>query len=73
MLVQKGDYMEVIIDRFEGDYAIVELDKDQFVFLPKILVPGAKEGDVVKIVVDRDATKKRRDHVSKLVDQLFLD
>ena len=57
MLRVKGDYMEVIIDRFEGEYAVVEIDKDKFVNLPKILVPGAKEGDVVKIVVDHDITK----------------
>ena len=65
--------MEVIIDRFEGEYAIVEIDKDKFESLPKVLVPGAKEGDVVKILVDHDTTKKRKEHISGLMDNLFLD
>ena len=65
--------MEVIIDRFEGEYAIVEIDKDKFESLPKVLVPGGKEGDVVKILVDHDTTKKRKEHISNLMDNLFLD
>lgn len=65
--------MEVIIDRFEGEYAIVEIDKDKFESLPKVLVPNAKEGDVVKILVDHDTTKKRKEHISNLMDNLFLD
>lgn len=65
--------MEVIIDRFEGEYAVVEIDKDTFVNLPKVLVPSAKEGDVVKIIVDHDTTKKRKEHISDLMDNLFLD
>ena len=65
--------MEVIIDRFEGEYAVVEIDKDTFVNLPKVLVPCAKEGDVVQIVVLQDITDKRKEHISNLMDNLFLD
>ncbi|MGN1457056.1 MAG: DUF3006 domain-containing protein, partial [Acutalibacteraceae bacterium] len=39
--------MQVIIDRFEGEYAVVEIDSGNFVNLPKILIPDAHEGDVV--------------------------
>lgn len=65
--------MKVIIDRFEGDYAIVELDVGKFVHLPKVLVPDAKEGDVVEIRVNSDETKKRKEHITQLMDNLFLD
>ena len=65
--------MKVIIDRFEGDYAVVEIDKGNFVNLPKELVPNAKEGDVIIIRVDHEETNKRKEHVKDLMNQLFED
>lgn len=65
--------MKVIIDRFEGDYAVVEIDKGNFVNLPKELVPNAKEGDIVIIRVDHEETNKRKEHVKDLMNQLFED
>lgn len=65
--------MEVIIDRFEGEYAVVEITKGKIVNMPKVLVPDAKEGDVIKIIVDKEATKKRQEHVKDLVNDLFID
>lgn len=65
--------MEVIIDRFEGNYAVVEIEKGKLVNMPRILVPDAKEGDVIKIIVDKEATKKRQEHVKDLVNDLFID
>ena len=65
--------MKVIIDRFEGDYVVVEIDKGNFVNLPKELVPNAKEGDIVIIRVDREETNKRKEHVKDLMNQLFED
>ncbi len=65
--------MEVIIDRFEGEYAVVEITKGKMVNMPKVLVPDAKEGDVIKIIVDKEATKKRQEHVKDLVNDLFID
>ena len=65
--------MKVIIDRFEGDYAVVEIDKGKFVNLPKELVPDAKEGDIVIIRVDHEETNKRKEHVKDLMNQLFED
>ncbi len=65
--------MKVIIDRFEGDYAVVELDKGKFVNLPRELVPDAKENDVVQILVDKKETQKRKEHIANLMDSLFKD
>ena len=48
------------IDRFEGEYALIEMNRRIF-HIPKVLLPkGAKEGDVIKmqIAIDKEATKK---------------
>ena len=65
--------MKVVIDRFEGSYAVVEINKGKFVNLPKELVPNAKEGDIVIIRVDHEETNKRKEHVKDLMNQLFED
>ncbi|NLY91613.1 MAG: DUF3006 domain-containing protein, partial [Firmicutes bacterium] len=39
--------MRVIIDRFEGDYALVELENGSVVPMLVLLLPGAREGDVI--------------------------
>ena len=73
-LKKKGRiFMKVIIDRFEGDYAVVELDEGKFLNMPKELVPFAKEGDVIKITVDHEETKKRSEHITDLMANLFKD
>ena len=40
--------MRIIIDRFEGDIAVVELG-DKMLNAPRELFPKAKEGDTVEI------------------------
>lgn len=52
--------MTVIIDRFENDFAVVELPNGGFTDLPRTLVPGAAEGDVVTISIDKEETEKER-------------
>lgn len=55
----------IILDRFEGDYAVLETD-DGMQNVPKNTVaPGAKEGDVLVLQngiysTDETATKERR-------------
>lgn len=65
--------MQIIIDRFEGDYAVVEIDSGNFVNLPKILVPDAHEGDVVNISINREETEKRSENIKNLMNDLFED
>ncbi len=65
--------MEVIIDRFEKEFAVVELEIGKFVNLPRILVPNAKEGDVVSITIDKNSTKKRKENIKNLMNNLFED
>ena len=56
--------MKVIIDRFEGEYAVVELSIGKFVNMPKELVPNAHEGDVINISIDFEETKKRKKNIT---------
>ena len=64
--------MRVIVDRFEGDYAKVELDEGVFYDIPKLLVPDAKEGDVIDIIVNHEETEKLKSEVNNLIDELFM-
>ena len=38
---------EAIIDRFEGDFAVCEIDEGKFVNIPKELAMDKKEGDTI--------------------------
>lgn len=66
--------MKVIIDRFEGDFAVVEISKTQFANLPKSLVPiQAKEGDVINIEVDRTETERRKEEIDKMMKDIWVE
>lgn len=65
-----------IVDRFEGDFAIVELENG-FERIPRSKLPeGVKEGDSVNIsaggtTIDHEDTDKRRKKIKALMDKLF--
>ncbi len=64
--------MKVVIDRFEGDFAVVELPDKQMVNLPLILLTKlVKEGDVVDIRIDEEETERRRERAKRLVDGVW--
>ncbi len=65
--------MNVILDRWEEGYAVVEIQPGRFACLPKELIPEAKEGDVIRIEVDRSETEARKKQVTRLMDRLFED
>lgn len=65
--------IRVIIDRFEGPYAVCEKEDRTMMDIKRIDIPmGAKEGYVLKIEennvvsIDEDETKKRINNISKL-------
>lgn len=63
--------MLVIIDRFEGDVAVVELPSKETANLSRLLLPGeAAVGDVVRIEIDSRATGGRRERIAKLMADL---
>jgi hypothetical protein len=54
------DLMNVIIDRFEGNFAVVETENKKMINLPKLLVPdGAAEGSVLSIQINTKETEAR--------------
>jgi hypothetical protein len=65
--------MKVTIDRFEGEFAIIELPDMTFIDVPRILFVGAQEGDVFDISVDRTETEKRTVRIKGLMTELFKD
>ncbi|HHU51468.1 MAG TPA: DUF3006 domain-containing protein [Firmicutes bacterium] len=64
----------MIIDRFEGKFAIIELEKGKFLQIPReILPPEAREGDVITLKIDRKQTAQRRRKVEELLQELRKD
>jgi len=63
--------MQVIIDRFEGECAVVELPDRMMVNVPRILLPEAEDGDVINISIDVAATEDRKVAVKKLMDEVW--
>nr|WP_204403281.1 DUF3006 domain-containing protein [Alkaliphilus hydrothermalis] len=65
-----------IIDRFEGNFAVVEYGERQHFDLPKDMLPKeAVEGDSIKIVIsiDEEETEKRKQEIEALTKRLFKD
>lgn len=65
-----------IIDRYEGDLAIIEIEGSEAQYPKSALPPTAKIGDLVVIEgdvirIDVDATAKRKVEIGKLMDELF--
>lgn len=63
----------IIIERIENNTIILEIDKDKYLNIPKNLIPNGKEGDVVKIIIDKEETKKRKEKIEELANSLFID
>lgn len=65
--------MQVTVDRIEEDYIVLELENGNIIDVPKELIPGAKEGDIVDIYINKEDRKNRESEVKKLMDDLFVD
>lgn len=63
--------MEVIVNRIEGDYLVLELKNGNIVDVPSELIPEAKEGDIITISINKEKTNKRKDEIQDLVDYIF--
>jgi hypothetical protein len=67
-----------IIDRFEGEYVVIEIDGIPKDFLKKNLPVNAEVGDVVyidgaKIYVNKNETKKLKQEIDKLMNDVWED
>lgn len=65
--------MQLVVDRIEDEYLVVELEDGTIIDIPKEIVPNAKEGDIIDIYVNEQQTKKRKEEVKKIMDDLFID
>ncbi len=68
--------MRGIIDRFEGKYAVVELQHGEMINIDKMELPiGVEEGMVIQIsesiTIDIEETKKRKEEIEKLTEDLW--
>ena len=66
--------MKAVIDRFEGDTAVVLFGEDEIrVDIPKIILPEAsKEGSwlIVNMELDHEGEEQQREKISNLLDKL---
>ncbi len=64
--------MRYTIDRFEDDFAVVELENGGMANVPRMVLPAeAKEGDVVCVDVDADGTAQKKREIEGRLDRLF--
>lgn len=70
--------MKLIIDRFEGDFAVCEVQAEKrMISLRRAELPaGAQEGSVLLvtdnvIALDQDETNQRKEKIKKLMDSLW--
>lgn len=66
-----------IIDRIEGNKAVIEVDGEKFIIVKRNILPlDAKEGDCLSIKngvysIDWQITEKRRLEIKKIQDELL--
>ena len=66
--------MKLIIDRFEGDFAVIELPDGQMIDCLKAMLPdNANEGSILNITVDEKATNDKLQEVTERMNKLFKD
>lgn len=65
--------MRVILDRYEGDYAVVELESRELVNMPRMLAMNAEEGDIIELRILEKETDERKAYIQNLANQLFED
>jgi len=69
--------MKVIIDRFEGNFAVCEKEDRSMIDIDKSRIPvGAKEGDILymednKISIDNKVTSNRKKHIEEITKDLW--
>lgn len=70
--------MRAIIDRFEGQFAVMEF-QDGYKNIPRqMLPPEAREGDILVLqdehwIIAPEATRKRKEKIERLAKELWED
>ncbi|MDR2900006.1 MAG: DUF3006 domain-containing protein [Treponema sp.] len=63
----------LVIDRFEGDFAVIETDKGMINVPMSDLPSGAKEGDMLSLIISSDETSARKKKIDGMMNRLFKD
>lgn len=64
--------MKLIVDRIEGEIAVIELENGDFVDVPKKILPNkAGEGSIINITCDEKDTQVAREEVKKKMNSIF--
>ena len=63
----------LIIDRFEGNFAVIETSDGMVKISISDIPPNSKEGDILFLTVDSDTTKQRKRRIDGLMNDLFSD
>lgn len=67
-----------IIDRFEAEYAVIEVGENTMDMKRVLLPVEAKPGDTIiidgeKITIDKQDTQKRKEQIEQLTNDLWED
>ena len=65
-----------IVDRFEGEFAVLEKADGTTIDVTKSEIPNAKEGDVIifndgAYIIDEAETQKRKEMIAEKMKKLF--
>ena len=63
--------MQIIIDRFEEENAVLVLENKENVIVPRVLVEVFSEGDVLSLEKDIEQTQKRKKRADEALRTLF--
>lgn len=62
----------MIIDRFEGNDAVIEVEQELFIRVPLSVLPkGSREGDVLAFIKCEGTTDQRRRYIEGLMADLW--
>ncbi len=70
--------MKAVIDRWEGEYAVLDI-QGKMENVKKDQIPaGAREGDVLlkqggQWIIDRKSSERRKEEIEHLADELWKD
>ncbi len=63
-----------VIDRIEHDLAVVEIAEGKTVAIPLTSLPdGVKEGNVIRLMIDREEEARRKKKLRSLFNRLRVD
>lgn len=66
--------MRLIVDRFEKEWAVVELEDGSFAEMPRICLPNdVKQGSIVEIKTLCEDTRKRKTEMRAKMASIFRE